>query len=104
MSINSEIIVNSFIKTARIKMLDAYLIRRGDKISGEIFLKLNNLKGFSRIYTYKKDNILKYWQVYSVDAWEENKIIDKKIEKAINIDEDIWVIELEDKEGICPEF
>jgi len=85
-------------------MLDAYLIRRGDKISGEIFLKLNNLKGFSRIYTYKKDNILKYWQVYSVDAWEENKIIDKKIEKAINIDEDIWVIELEDKEGICPEF
>ena len=85
-------------------MLDAYLIRRGDNISGEIFLKLNNLKGFSRIYTYKKDNILKYWQVYSVDAWEENKIIDKKIEKAINIDEDIWVIELEDKEGICPEF
>jgi len=85
-------------------MLDAYLIRRGDKVSGEIFLKLNNLKGFSRIYTYKKDNIIKCWQVYSLDAWEENKIIDKKIEKAMNIDEDIWVIELEDKKGICPEF
>ena len=85
-------------------MLDAYLIRRGDKVSGEIFLKLNNLKGFSRIYTYKKDNIIEYWQVYSLDAWEENKIIDKKIEKAINIDEDIWVIELEDNKGICPEF
>ena len=55
MSINSDFIVAAFIKEARKRFLDTYLIRRGDKSSGEIFLKLNNLDGFSKIYTYKKN-------------------------------------------------
>ena len=53
MSINSEFIVTAFIKETRKRFLDTYLIRRGDSFSGEIFLKLNNLSGLSKIYTYK---------------------------------------------------
>ena len=104
MAINSEIIVNSFIRTVRSKMLDVYLVKRGEKVSGEIFLRINNLKGFSKLYTYKKTNINNFWEIYGVDNWEENKLIESKIEKAIKIDEDIWVLELEDKEGNYPDF
>ena len=104
MAINSEIIVNSFIRTARYKMLDVYLIKRGEKVSGEIFLKLNNLEGASRLYTYKKTNKSNFWETYSTNDWVEDKIIESKIEKAIKIDEDIWVLELEDREGKYPDF
>jgi len=104
LAINSEIIVNSFIRTVRSKMLDVYLVKRGEKVSGEIFLRINNLKGFSKLYTYKKTNINNFWEIYGVDNWEENKLIESKIEKAIKIDEDIWVLELEDKEGNYPDF
>ena len=85
-------------------MLDVYLVKRGEKVSGEIFLRLNNLKGYSKIYTYKKLNIDKVWQVYSSDKWEQDGIIDKKLEKAEKIDEDIWILELEDIEGRYPNF
>ncbi len=85
-------------------MLDVYLVKRGEKVSGEIFLRLNNLKGYSKIYTYKKLNIDKVWQVYSSDNWEKDEIIEKKLEKAKKVDEDIWILELEDKEGNYPSF
>ncbi len=85
-------------------MLDVYLVKRGEKVSGEIFLRLNNLKGYSKIYTYKKLNIDKVWQVYSSDNWEKDEIIEKKLEKAEKVDEDIWILELEDKEGNYPSF
>ena len=104
MSINSDFIVAAFIREARKKFLDTYLIKRGDKSSGEIFLKLNNLDGFSKIYTYKKTKISDPWEPYSSSDWEEEKVIKSKLNKIVNIDQDIWVIELDDKKGNSPNF
>ena len=104
MSINSDFIVAAFIRETRKRFLDTYLIRRGDKSSGEIFLKLNNLDGFSKIYTYKKTKISDPWEPYSSSDWEEEKAIKNKLNKIVNIDQDIWVIELDDKKGNSPNF
>ena len=89
MSINSDFIVASFIRETRKRFLDTYLIRRGDKSSGEIFLKLNNLDGFSKIYTYKKTKTSDPWEPYSSSDWEEEKAIKNKLNKIVNIDQDI---------------
>jgi|TARA_B110000444_G_scaffold244768_1_gene264538 hypothetical protein len=102
--LSSEVIITAFIKTARLNMLDAYLVRRGDSKSGEIFLRLNNLNGQSKIYSYKKLNIKNYWEIYGVDSWQEDNLINDKIEKIISIDSDIWILELEDIEGRYPDF
>ncbi len=104
MSINSDFIVAAFIRETRKRFLDTYLIRRGDKSSGEIFLKLNNLDGFSKIYTYKKTKISDPWEPYSSSDWEKEKAIKNKLNKIVNIDQDIWVIELDDKKGNSPNF
>ena len=104
MSLSSEVIITAFIKTARLKMFDAYLVRRGDSKSGEIFLRLNNLSGQSKIYSYKKVNIKNYWEIYGVDSWQEDNLVNDKIEKIISIDSDIWILELEDIEGGYPYF
>ena len=104
MSINSDFIVAAFIRETRKRFLDTYLIRRGDKSSGEIFLKLNNLDGFSKIYTYKKTKISDPWEPYGSSDWEEEKAIKNKLNKIVNIDQDIWVIELDDKKGNSPNF
>ena len=104
MSLSSEFIVNAFIKTARLNMLDAYMVRRGDSKSGEIFLRLNNLRGQSKIYSYRKANIQNHWEVYGSDTWQEDSLINDKIKKIISIDSDIWILELEDKKGRYPDF
>lgn len=104
MSLTSELIITAFIKTARSKMLDAYMVRRGDSKSGEIFLRLNNLSGQSKIYSYRKSNTNSYWDIYGSTSWQEDRLINDKIEKIINIDSDVWILELEDKEGLNPNF
>ena len=104
MSLSSEFIVNAFIKTARLNMLDAYMVRRGDRKSGEIFLRLNNLSGQSKIYSYRKSNTNSYWDIYGSTSWQEDRLINDKIEKIINIDSDVWILELEDKGGFYPDF
>ena len=99
LSLTSEVIITAFIKTARLNMLYAYMVRRGDSKSGEIFLRLNNLSGQSKIYSYIKANIQNYWEVYGSDTWQEDSLINDKIKKIISIDSDIWILELEDRNG-----
>ena len=97
MSVTSDFIVTSFIKNARNNFLDTYLVKRGDFSSGEIFLKVNNLNGFSKIYTFIKTKIKNPWEPYGSEDWQEDNIVEKKIRKILNIDPDIWIIEINDK-------
>ena len=97
MSISSEIIVKAFIKMANKNFLDAYLISKGNNEAGEIFLKVSNLKGYSMLYSYRKSNINKPWEIYGKESWQNDADIDKKLDKILSIDEDVWIIELEDK-------
>ena len=104
MSIKSDLLVLAFIKNSRKKFLDSYLIKRGDEISGEIFLKLSKLDGLAKIYTFRKYKNKNNWEIYGLDKWEEEKVIKKRLDKMSSIDPDIWIIELEDEEGNYPNF
>ena len=97
MSISSEIIVKAFIKMANKNFLDAYLINKGNNEAGEIFLKVSNLKGYSMLYSYRKSNINNPWEIYGKESWQIDADIDKKLDKILSIDKDVWIIELEDK-------
>ena len=96
MSISSEIIVKAFIKMANKNFLDAYLISKGNSEAGEIFLKVSNLKGCSMLYSYRKSNINSPWEIYGKESWQNDADIDKKLDKILSIDKDVWIIELED--------
>ena len=97
MSISSEIIVKAFIKMANKNCLDAYLINKGNNEAREIFLKVSNLMGYSMLYSYRKSNINNPWEIYGKESWQNDADIDKKLDKILSIDEDVWIIELEDK-------
>ena len=62
------------------------------------------MSGQSKIYSYRKSNIKSYWEIYGSTSWQEDNLINDKIEKIINIDSDVWILELEDKEGFYPDF
>ena len=98
MSISSEIIVKAFIKMANKNFLDAYLISKGNSKAGEIFLKVSNLKGYSMLYSYRKSNTNNPWEIYGKESWQNDVDIDKKLDKILSIDKDVWILELEDKD------
>lgn len=76
-----------------------YIQQRGEKNTGTILLKLNNLKGQCRLLTQQRDfdgemgwvNAMRKEHVEEVD-------VDQYIQRAISRDPDLWVIEIEDRE------
>ena len=104
MSVSSEIIVKAFIKLMNKNFLDAYLVKKGDTKSGEIFLKVSNLHGYAMLYSYRKSNINSPWEIYGSESWQIDTDINKKLDKITNIDSDAWIIELEDKSGKFSSF
>lgn len=104
MSVSSEIIVKAFIKMMNKNFLDAYLVKKGDNKSGEIFLKVSNLLGYAMLYSYRKSNINNPWEIYGSESWQIDNDINKKLDKITSIDSDAWIIELEDKNGKFSSF
>ncbi|MDG2000920.1 MAG: DUF1491 family protein [Alphaproteobacteria bacterium] len=104
MSVSSEIIVKAFIKMMNKNFLDAYLVKKGDNKSGEIFLKVSNLLGYAMLYSYRKSNINNPWEIYGSESWQIDTDINKKLDKITSIDSDAWIIELEDKNGKFSNF
>ena len=59
---------------------------------------------FLKYILIKKTKTSDPWRPYSSSDWEEEKAIKNKLNKIVNIDQDIWVIELDDKKGNSPNF
>ena len=49
------------------------------------------------LYSYRKSNKNTPWEIYGKESWQNDADIDKKLDKILSIDEDVWIIELEDK-------
>ena len=103
--LKAETIINAGIRIAEKNLTSAYVIKRGDEQAGAIFVKINTLDGFSKLFLrnikYDLNNDKEIFEF--VDLYPQKRIttkeIDKRISKEIEIDRDCWVVEIEDKNG-----
>jgi len=80
-----------------------YILNKGAFASGTVLIKINLLDGYSKILTQIRDengdlgwmNALKDERVAENDA-------DAYIRRSVERDSDVWVIEIEDREGFNP--
>ena len=106
--LKSEILINAGIRAAERNCTNAYVTKRGDTEAGAIFVKIDTLNGYAKLFTrnLKYDLINENDVVEFVNLYPEKKIknvdIDKRISKEMEIDSDCWIVEIEDKEGRNP--
>ena len=106
--LKSEILINAGIRAAERNFTNAYVTKRGDIEAGAIFVKIDTLDGYAKLFTrsLKYDLINENNVVEFVNLYPEKKIqnvdIDKRISKEMGIDSDCWIVEIEDKEGRNP--
>lgn len=85
---------------ARLRMLEipAFVVAHGDDTAGSVLVKLNRLDGqatvFQRSYSLMDDT--RHWSI--LEQGPEVKA-DESIARQIGFDPDIWVIEVEDRQG-----
>jgi len=77
-----------------------YIANRGEKNSGLVLLKLNGLAGEVKLLIQQRDfetNQMGWAAALSQETVEEGEA-DAYIQRAVDRDPDLWVIEIEDRE------
>ena len=98
MKLTADIWVSAYLTRLRLQDIPAFVVKRGDNTAGDVLIKLNTLDGQAICYQRSFDLTTgdRKWVVL-VDGIELD--VDASIAKQRGFDPDLWVIEVEDKQG-----
>lgn len=98
MKLTADIWVSAYLTRLRLIEVPAFIVQRGDATAGAVLIKLNTLDGQACCYQRSFDLMTgdRKWVVL-VEGNEAD--VDASVAKQRSFDPDLWVIEVEDKEG-----
>ena len=108
MRLRADIWVAAYIRRCEIEGAYAVLRRRGAAEAGAIFIKLDRLDGRVALYAPAPQSELaesaergveRLWRRAHQDDWIEPAEIERRLGREISFDPDLWIIEVEDREG-----
>jgi hypothetical protein len=96
--LTADIWVSAYLTRLRLCEIPAFVVQRGDSTAGAVLVKLNTLDGRATCYQRSFDVMTgdRKWMVLVAG---EERDIDASIAKQRGFDPDLWVIEVEDREG-----
>ncbi|MDR3514413.1 MAG: DUF1491 family protein [Azospirillaceae bacterium] len=99
----TELWVMAHIRRCTATGTPAYVVRRGNRLGGTVLLKLNLLGAGCRVLTQARDHDgLLAWLPALKGATVAESEADAYIARAVARDPDLWVVEIEDREGRHP--
>jgi hypothetical protein len=98
MRLIADIWVSAYLTRLRLIEIPAFVVKRGDNTAGAVLVKLNTLDGSACCYQRSFDLMTgdRKWMVL-VEGEEAS--VDVSISKQCSFDPDLWVIEVEDRQG-----
>ena len=94
----TDLWVRAYLKRLELAHIPAYVTRRGNAHAGAVLVKCAHLDGTARAYQRSFDLMTgaRQWMVLTEGPEPE---VDASIRKQASFDPDLWVIELESREG-----
>lgn len=101
--LRTEIWVTACLRSASNLGIGAYVVRRGGHDRCTVLLKINMLENGCRVLTQVRDidGKLSWMDPYEGQGADEAKI-DAYLKRSAERDPDVWVIEVEDRQGRNP--
>jgi hypothetical protein len=96
--LKSAIYVQALIRRCEFAGAAAYLVRRGAEEAGAVFLKINRLNGACTVLSPARRGEERIWMRPLGESIEESRAAEY-FAKQLRIDPDIWIVEIEDREG-----
>jgi len=101
--LKTSIWVNAYIRQLGTVPIPAVVVRRGDPDAGAIFIKVNTLDGSAQVLrpaiTALGDSGGRSWAYALAEEHPEEAAADRYLARQAEFDGDIWLIEIEDREG-----
>ena len=90
--------VDAYLSRLRLADIPAFVVAHGDDTGGAVLVKLNTLDGRARLWQRSFD-LMTGARVWVVLADGDEAGVDAAIARQRGFDPDVWVIEVEDREG-----
>ena len=101
--IPTDLWVKAHIRRCSVEGVPAVVARRGERTGGMVLLKLNQLEAGVRVLTQSRDLDGKLgWLAALGGALVPEADAEAYISRAVQRDPDLWVVEIEHKEGWHP--
>ncbi len=96
--LTSEFWVQAYLRRLSLWNIPAFVTAHGDDTAGAVLVKLNTLDGRAKAFVRQFDLMTgeRAWQVLADGAEED---VDASVAKQQVFDSDLWVIEVEDRDG-----
>lgn len=99
----TDVWVRAHLRRCHAEGVPATVVRRGERTGGSVILKLNRIEGGCRVLTQSRDlDGLLAWLPALKGALVAESEADAYIERAVARDPDLWVIEIEHRDGWHP--
>ncbi|WP_193186290.1 DUF1491 family protein [Nisaea sediminum] len=101
--LKSKLLVQAGLRQCMAMGIMATVVRSGDDDAGAVYLKINRLgPGFTILALAREIDGSLAWRSRTGDAPVPEQEADAVLERERRIDPDIWVLEIEDREGRNP--
>ena len=96
--LTSRFWVDAYLARLRVFDIAAFVVAHGDDTAGAVLIKSSTLDGKAKVYqrTYDLLEDTRKWDILSEG---EERDVDASIAKQRQFDSDLWVIEVEDRQG-----
>ncbi len=95
----TDLLVSAQIRSAALQGIPILVRHHGDNVRGVILLKIDKLDGTSLVLTQIRIDDELVWSPASGANPMPNEDAERYIESQLNMDPDMWVIEIEDRRG-----
>ena len=90
--------VDAYLARLRVNDIAAFVVAHGDDTAGAVLVKSATLDGQAKLYQRSYD-FLEDTRVWVILSEGDERDVDASIAKQRQFDSDIWVLEVEDREG-----
>ena len=98
MRLTADIWVSAYLTRLRLYDIPAFVVQKGDAVAGAVLIKMNTLDGQACCYQRSFD-LMTGDRKWVVLADGDERSVDSSVAKQCGFDPDLWVIEVEDKQG-----
>ncbi|MGC3938404.1 DUF1491 family protein [Roseobacter sp. EG26] len=90
--------IDAYLARLRVHDIPAFIVAHGDDTAGSILVKVNKLDGQATVY-HRSYNLMEDTREWSILEQGDDVEVDASVNRQRGFDPDIWVIEVEDRQG-----
>ncbi len=97
--LKAGIFVRALIRRAEVAGASAFVVRKGNEEAGALILKVSRLDGNCLVLNQARDGAGERVWARPLGDWGEEARAHLWFEKQVKFDPDLWIVEIEDREG-----